>query len=131
LAATFFIQYKEFNTVKTHGHQWVGKCVVTPAPFIVVTRPKLFRRKLHQENYSIGGILKRQGGTITPFGFRSGDYVQTRRKGERIRGWIGGFTNSGKTKNVSIYDHNWSRIGQFNPSSVKLINRSSRLCVAA
>jgi hypothetical protein len=61
LASTFFIQYKEFNRVTTHGHQWVGKCVVTPSPFIVVTRPKLFRRKLHQENYSVGGILKRQG----------------------------------------------------------------------
>ena len=64
-------------------------------------------------------------------GFRSGDYVQALRKGEVIRGWIGGFTNSGKTKNISIYDHNWSRIGQFNPSSVKLIRRSSRLCVVA
>ncbi len=131
LASTFFIKYKEFHTVNSHGHHWVGECVVTPASFVVVTRPKLFRRKLHQENYSKGGVLKRQGGTITPFRFRSGDYVQTNRKGEVIRGWIGGFTNSGKTKNISIYDHNWSRIGQFNPSSVKLIRRSSRLCVVA
>ncbi len=38
-----------------------------------------------------GGILKRQGGTITPFGFRSGDYVQTTYKGEIVRGWVGGF----------------------------------------
>ncbi|BAY47666.1 hypothetical protein SAMD00079811_52850 [Scytonema sp. HK-05] len=129
LAATFFIQYKEFHTAKTRGHHWVGECIVTTAPFIVVARPKLFRRKLYQENYSKGGVLKRQGGTITPFGFRSGDYVQVVRKGETIRGWIGGFTNSGKTKNISIYDHNWSRIGQFNPSSTKLIKRSSRLCV--
>ncbi|NJN08746.1 MAG: hypothetical protein HC836_13445 [Richelia sp. RM2_1_2] len=131
LASTYFVQYKEFHTTKTHGHRWIGECVVTPAPFVVVTRPKLFRRKLHQENYSKGGILKRQGGTVTPFGFRSGDYVQTSKKGEIIRGWIGGFTNSGKTKNVSIYDHNWSRIGQFNPNNVKLIKRSTRLCVVA
>ncbi|MEH2458894.1 RRXRR domain-containing protein [Nostoc sp.] len=131
LASSFFIQYKEFHTRKTHGHQWAGECVVTKAPFIVITRPKLFRRKLHQENFLLGGILKRQGGTITPFGLRSGDRVKTCRKGEIIRGWVGGFTNSGKTKNVSIYDHNWSRIGQFNPSSVKLIRRSSRLCVVA
>ncbi len=131
LASSFFIQYKEFYTHKTHGHRWVGECVVTPAPFVVVTRPKLFRRKLHQENYSSCGVLKRLGGTITHEGFRSGDYVQTTRKGEVIRGWVGGFTNSGKTKNISIYDHNWSRIGQFNPSNVKLIKRSSRLCVVA
>jgi RRXRR protein len=129
LASTFLIKYKEFHTTKTHGHRWVGECIVTPAPFVVVTRPKLFRRKLHQENYSKGGVLKRQGGTITPFGFRSGDYVQASRHSEVIRGWVGGFTNSGKTKNISVYDHNWSRIGQFNPSGVKLIKRSSRLCV--
>ncbi len=131
LASTAFIQYKAFHTAKSYGHHWVGECLVTPSPFIVITRPKLFRRKLHQENYSKGGILKRQGGTITPFGFRSGDYVQTSRKGGVIRGWVGGFTNSGKTKKISIYDHNWSRIGQFNPSNVKLIKRSSRLCVVA
>jgi hypothetical protein len=131
LASTAFIQYKEFHTAKSHGHHWVGECAVTASPFIVITRPKLFRRKLHQENYSKGGILKRLGGTITPFGFRSGDYVKTSRKGEVIRGWVGGFTNSGKSKNISIYDHNWSRIGQFNPGNVKLIKRSSRLCVVA
>ncbi len=131
LASTHFIQYKEFHTSKTRGYAWVGKCVATLAPFVVVTRPKLFRRKLYQENYSKGGVLKRQGGTITPFGFRSGDYVKVTRKGEIIRGWVGGFTNSGKTQNIAIYDHNWLRIGQFNPKIVKLINRSSRLCVVA
>ncbi len=129
IAATAFIQYKAFTTANTHGHEWVGECKLTPAPFIVLTRPKLFRRKLHQENYEKGGTLKRQGGTITPFGFRSGDYVQSSRKGEIIRGWIGGWTDTKKQKNVSIYDHNWSRIGQFNPQNIKLLQRSSRVCV--
>ncbi len=131
LASTAFIQYKKFHTTNSHGHHWVGQCIVTFAPFIVVTRPKLFRRKLHQENYQKGGILKRQGGTITPFVFRCGDYVQTVYKGEKIYGWVGGFTNTNKTKNVSIYDHNWSRIGQFNPASIKLLRRSTKLCVVA
>ena len=103
---------------------------MTPAPFIVLTRPKLFRRKLYQENYSKGGVLKRQGGTITPFGLRSGDYVEANFKGKLIRGWIGGFTDTAKTKNVSIYDHDWSRIGQFNPKNVRLLQRSSKLCIA-
>ncbi len=102
---------------------------MTPSPFIVLTRPKLFRRKLHQENYSKGGILKRQGGTITPFGFRSGDYVEVTFKGEKVRGWIGGYTDTPKTKNISIYDHDWSRIGQFNPNNVQLLERSSNLCI--
>ncbi|MBR8839392.1 MAG: RRXRR domain-containing protein [Stigonema ocellatum SAG 48.90 = DSM 106950] len=130
IAATAFIQYRAFSTANTHGHEWVGECTITPAPFIVLTRPKLFRRKLYQENYSKGGILKRQGGTITPFGFRSGDYVQTSRKGEVIQGWIGGWTDTQKQKNVSVYDHNWSRIGQFDPKNVRLLQRSSKLCVS-
>jgi len=129
LAASYFIRYKSFNKGNTHGHEWLGYCSVTPAPFIVITRPKLFRRKLHQENYSKGGILKRQGGTITPFGFRSGDYIEVTSKGEKVRGWIGGFTDTAKTKNISIYNHNWERISQFNPKNLRLIQRSSRLCV--
>ncbi len=80
--------------------------------------------------YKKGGILKRQGGTITPFVFRSGDYVETSRKGRTIRGWIGGFTNSKSSKNVLIYDHNWKRIGQFNPKNFRLLSRSSKLCIA-
>ncbi len=130
LASSAFMEYNEFHTANTHGHHWVGECIVTDAPFFVITRPKLFRRKLHQENYSKGGVLKRQGGTITPFGFRSGDYVETNFKGKLIRGWIGGFTDTAKTKNVSIYDHDWSRVGQFNPKNVRLLQRSSKLCVS-
>ena len=130
LASSAFIQYETFCTANTRGGRWVGECRVTSAPFIVITRPKLFRRKLHQEQYSKGGVLKRQGGTITPLGLRSGDYVETSRKGETIRGWIGGFTKTKSSSNVSIYDHNWSRIGQFNPKNVRLLERSTRLCVA-
>jgi len=117
------------DQTSNYGHEWVGECTVTPAPFIVLTRPKLFRRKLYQENYSKGGILKRRGGTVTPFGFRSGDYVETSFKGEKVRGWIGGYTDA-KAKNVSIYDHNWSRIGQFILKNVRLLQRSSRLCIS-
>ncbi|MBJ7901005.1 MAG: hypothetical protein GC158_14060 [Cyanobacteria bacterium RI_101] len=130
ISSTAFLAYVPFCRGKNHGHELRGVCQVTPAPFIVVTRPKLFRRKLHQEQYSKGGILKRQGGTITPFGFRSGDYLETTRKGQSIRGWIGGFTDSQKTKSISVYDHNWSRIGQFNPKNIRLLSRSSRLCLA-
>jgi hypothetical protein len=130
LACSAFIEYKAFVTTKTHGHEWTGECKATPAPFIVLTRPKLFRRKLHQENYSKGGILKRQGGTVTPFGFRSGDYVEVSQKSGIVRGWVGGFTSTAKTKNIAIYDHNWSRLGQFDPRNVRLLQRSSKLCVS-
>lgn len=129
LAATHFVSYKVFHTKDTHGHEWAGKVEPTKAPFVVVTRPKLFRRKLYQENYSKGGVLKRLGGTVTPFGARSGDYIETTFKGEVLRGWVGGYSNTNKTKNVAIYDHNWKRLGQFNPKNIKLLKRSTRLCV--
>jgi hypothetical protein len=74
---------------------------------------------------------KRKGGTITPFGFRSGDLVKAEKAGKTYIGWIGGYTQTTKTKNVSVYDHNWHRLGQFTPSKVQLIKRSTRLCVAA
>ncbi|MEC4811821.1 MAG: RRXRR domain-containing protein [Scytonema sp. PMC 1069.18] len=129
LAANHFVEYVPFHTANTHGHHWVGECKVTPAPFIVITRPKLFRRKLHQEEYQKGGVLKRQGGTVTPFKVRSGDYIEFRKKGGVVRGWVGGFTDTPKTKNIAIYDHNWSRIEQVNPKNIKLLNRSTKLCV--
>ena len=130
LAASRFIRYRSFNRGNTHGHEWLGYCLVTHAPFIVITRPKLFRRKLHQENYSSCGILKRQGGTVTPFGFRSGDYVETTfRNKKNIRGWVGGFTDTDKTKNIAIYNHNWERISQYDPKNLRLIQRSSKLCI--
>lgn len=122
------MQYEEFHTHNTRGHQWKGKCVNTLSLFIVVTRPQLFRRKLHQENYSKGGELKRQGGTVTPFGFRSGDYVEAVKSGKKVRGWIGGYTASRKL--LSIYDHNWKRVGQYSVKQVRLLKRSSRLCIA-
>lgn len=129
LASTYFVNYREFHTLSSHGHQWSGECVITKAPFVVITRPKLFRRKLYQENYSKGGILKRVGGTVTPFGLRSGDYVETTKKGEIFRGWVGGYSDTKKTKNVAIYDHNWKRLGQFNPKNIKLLKRSIKLCI--
>jgi len=74
---------------------------------------------------------KRKGGTVTPFGFRSGDKVRAEKAGVIYVGWIGGYTQTEKTKNVSVYDHNWRRIGQFSPNKVQLLQRSTRLCVVA
>ena len=129
LAASQFVQYQAFHTAKTHGHEWVGKRVrLTPSPFRVIARPNLFRRQLHFENFPKGGVRKRKGGTVTPFGFRSGDFVQALKAGKSVRGWIGGFSEVNKV--VSVYDHNWHRLGQFKANKVNLIKRSSRLCVA-
>ncbi|MGB6295084.1 MAG: RRXRR domain-containing protein [Rivularia sp. (in: cyanobacteria)] len=127
IASFGFVEYKEFHAHKEHGHHWVGECQVTEAAFIVVTRPKLFRRKLYQENREKGGTLKRLGGTITPYGFRSGDYVEATQGKKTVRGWVGGHSEANKV--VSVYNHDWVRLGQFSSNKIRLLRRSSRLCV--
>jgi hypothetical protein len=128
LASSQFIQYKAFHTANSRGHDWVGSARLTPSPFRVISRPNLFRRQLHFENFSKGAARKRKGGTVTPFSFRSGDFVQAQKAGKIYRGWIGGFSEPNKV--VSVYDHNWHRIGQFSVGKVQLIKRSTKLCVA-
>lgn len=132
LSASNFVRFEKFQTANTRGHHWVGEVAVTSAPFRVIARPNLFRRQLHFENpvKDVPNNRKRKGGTITPFGLRSGDLVKAEKAGKSYIGWIGGYTQTTKTKNVSVYDHNWHRLGQFSPSKVQLIKRSTRLCVA-
>lgn len=131
LAASHFMSFERFHTANTRGHHWLGEVQVTSAPFRVIARPNLFRRQLHFENPvpSAPGNRKRKGGTITPFGFRSGDLVKAEKAGNYYTGWIGGYTQTEKTRKVSVYDHNWRRIGQFSPNKVELLQRSTRLCV--
>ena len=130
LAASEFIGFKPFVTKNSHGHDWQGKVNITDSVFRVITRPAYFRRALHFDNPSKGGIRKRKGGTVTPFGYRAGDYVEAQKAGVIYRGWIGGFTNTEKSKKVSVYDPNWKRVGQFSLSKVKLLRRSNKLCIA-
>lgn len=130
LAASKFVSFKPFATKSSHGHEWKGKVTITESIFRVITRPAYFRRALHFDNPSQRGIRKRKGGTVTPFGCRAGDYVEAVKAGVVYRGWIGGFTNTVKSKKLSLYDLNWKRIGQFALSKVKLLRRSNKLCVA-
>ncbi|MDJ0689322.1 MAG: RRXRR domain-containing protein [Xenococcaceae cyanobacterium MO_188.B32] len=127
LAASRFIEYKSFHTANSHGHHWVGSIMLTDAPFKIISRPQLYRRQLHFENPSKGSIRKRKGGTVTPFGFRSGDLVQAAKGKLTVKGYIGGYSEVNKV--VSIYDFNWKRLGQFRISKTQLIKRSSGLCV--
>lgn len=128
LGASRFVQYKAFHTVNSHGHQWVGSIQLTDAPFKVIARPQFYRRQLHFENLQKGGIRKRKGGTVTPFGFRSGDLVTATKGKLTVKGYVGGYSEVNKV--VSIYDVNWKRLGQFRISKTKLIKRSNGLCVA-
>lgn len=133
MAASHFVRYEAFHTSNGRGHQWNGSLELTPFPFRVIARPNLFRRQLHFENpvNDAPNNRKRKGGTVTPFGFRSGDLARGEKAGKTYKGWVGGYTETEKTKKVSIYDHNWRRIGQFSPVKVKLLQRSTRLCVAS
>ena len=128
LSASRFIQYKSFQTSSSHGHHWVGSIELTNAPFKVIARPQLYRRQLYFENPTKGGNRKRKGGTVTPFGFRSGDLVQATKGKVTAKGYIGGYSEPNKV--VSIYDVNWKRLGQFSVSKTNLLKRSNGLCVA-
>ena len=128
LGASRFVQYQSFHTANSHGHHWVGSVQLTDAPFKVISRPQLYRRQLHFENSSKGGIRKRKGGTVTPFGFRSGDLVEATKGKNTVRGYIGGYSEVNRV--VSIYNHNWKRIGQFSASKTHLLRRSNGLCLA-
>jgi hypothetical protein len=139
LACGYFVQYSRHITSNTQGYLWKGEVNVTDSVFKIVTRLGavkrgkeygFFRRQLHFEVPDKSGTRKRKGGTITPFGFRVGDLVRATKKDEGFIGYIGGFTNTDKSKNVSIYDYTWKRIGQFTPSKVKLLRRSNGLCIA-
>lgn len=132
LAASHFMSFEKFHTANTRGHHWTGQVQITSAPFRVIARPNLYRRQLHFENpvTDAPNYRKRKGGTVTPFGFRSGDLVKGEKGGKVYKGWVGGYTQTENSKNVSIYDHNWKRVGQFAPSKVQIIRRSTKLCVA-
>jgi hypothetical protein len=138
LACGYFVQYSRHITSNTQGYLWKGDVNVTDSVFKVITRPGavrrgkeygFFRRQLHFEVPDLSGTRKRKGGTITPFGFRVNDLVKASKSKEVYIGYIGGFTNTDKSKNVSIYGYSWKRIGQFTPSKVKLLRRSNGLCV--
>lgn len=128
LCASRFMQYKAFHAANSRGHHWVGSVELTDAPFKVIARPQLYRRQLHFENPSKGGIRKRKGGTVTPFGFRSGDLVIATKGRKTVKGYIGGYSKPNKV--VSIYGVNWKRLGQFSVSRTQLLRRSNGLCVA-
>jgi hypothetical protein len=121
LACGYFVQYTRHITSNTQGYLWKGEVNVTDSVFKIITRfgavrrgkeYGFFRRQLHFEVPDKSGIRKRKGGTVTPFGFRVGDLVRATKSKEIVVGYIGGFTNTDKSKKVSIYDYSWKRIGQ-------------------
>lgn len=125
LAASEFIQWKEWHSAKTKHGDWQGTIQITPAPFVVIRRPPISRRQLHLCVPSIGGQRRKYGGTITRHGLRKGDKVIAEKAGKNYIGWCSGDT---KTQ-VSVSDSNWKRLGQFTAKKVQLLQRSTGLIV--
>ena len=130
LAAGHFLRYMPFhNKNGESGQRWAGMCIVTEAPFAVIQRPQLFRRALHVQNPAKGGVRKRHGGTLTPYGVRKGDLVEAVKAGRTVRGYVSGYTRTPKSQVISVTDAHWHRLGQFVVSQVRLLTRSTRLLV--
>lgn len=108
--------------------------------FDIICRPKYSRRKLHNEQPNKKpnkeGIRRRFGGTTTDWTkIRKGDYVEairdkhadTGRRDMLYRGWVGGFENDRKF--ISVYNFDWTVIGQFDYKKVMLLNRNNGLMI--
>lgn len=122
LACSEFIRYESFHTVNSHGHHWIGRVTVTPAPFKVIRRPPISRRQLHLTVPAKGGLRRKYGGTVTRHGVRKGDLVNS----PKGIGYVSGDTET----RISVSDTNWKRLGQISAKKVQLIRRSNRLIVA-
>lgn len=127
LAASQFIEYRQWHTANAHGANWVGNCQITPAPFALVRRPPISRRQLHLMVPTKGGVRRKYGGTTTRHGVRKGDLVKAEQAGRFSVGWVSGDTE----RQVSVSDINWKRIAQFTAKKVQLIQRSTGLLVAS
>jgi hypothetical protein len=124
---------KEDRTPRAHVSDAVALCSLilgdislTPFYFDIVRRPKYSRRRLHLEQPSKGGIRRSYGGTITPYIFRKGDYVEAERGNKKIRGWVSGYTK----RLISVSNFDWKRIGQFMSSKVRLLGRNRGLLLS-
>lgn len=98
---------------------------------MIIQRPRLFRRALHDQNPVQGGRRERFGGTTTPWGLRKGDYVEATQAGRIVRGYLSGYTETPKSRNLSVANASWIRLGQFAVSKVRLLSRATRLLVQA
>jgi hypothetical protein len=122
LACYRFLDYKAFQTAKSHGHHWQGNVTLTNCPFSVIKRLPYSRRQLHLMLPNKGGLRRKYGGTTTDFSLRKGDLVAS----PKGRGYVSGQTK----KQISVSDANWKRLGQIAFSKVTLIRRSNGLIVS-
>ena len=122
IAASHFVEYRQYHKVHESGGDWFGSVMITPALFFVIRRPPYSRRQLHLMVPSIGGVRRKYGGSTTRHGVRKGDLVNS----PKGIGYVSGDTE----KQISVSDANWKRLGQIAASKIQLIRRSNGLIVA-
>lgn len=122
IAASHFIEYRQYHKAGEDGANWFGSVSVTAAPFFVIRRPPYSRRQLHLMVPAKGNVRRKYGGSVTRHRFRKADLVQSPK---RI-GYVSGDTE----KQVSVSDANWKRLGQIAAPKITLIRRSNGLVIA-
>jgi RRXRR protein len=122
IAASHFVEYRQYHKAGEDGSDWFGAVSITPAPFFVIRRPPYSRRQLHLMVPAKGGIRRKYGGSTTRHGVRKGDLVNS----PKGIGYVSGDTE----KQVSVSEANWKRLGQISAKKVQLIRRSNGLIVA-
>ncbi len=123
IAASHFVEYRKYHSLREDGGNWFGGVAITTAPFFVIRRPPYSRRQLHLTVPAKGGVRRKYGGSTTRHGVRKGDLVDS----PKGIGYVSGDTE----KLVSVSDASWKRLGQISASKVKLIRRSNGLLVRA
>ncbi|WP_221643724.1 MULTISPECIES: hypothetical protein [unclassified Nostoc] len=122
IAASAFVEYRQYHAVREDGANWFGSVIITPAIFKVIRRPPYSRRQLHLMVPAKGGVRRKYGGSTTRHGFRKGDLVNS----PKGVGYVSGDTE----KQISVSDANWKRLGQISFSKIQLIRRSTGLVIA-
>jgi hypothetical protein len=122
IAASAFVEYRQYHAVREDGANWFGSVIITPAIFKVIRRPPYSRRQLHLMVPAKGGVRRKYGGSTTRHGFRKGDLVNS----PKGVGYVSGDTE----KQISVSDANWKRLGQISSSKIQLIRRSTGLVIA-
>lgn len=122
IAASYFVEYRNYHKLNKDGGDWFGSVEVTKAPFFVIRRPPYSRRQLHLMIPAKGGIRRKYGGSTTRHALRKGDLVNS----SKGVGYVSGDTE----KQVSVSESSWKRLGQISASKVQLIRRSNGLVVA-
>jgi hypothetical protein len=131
IAASHFVEYRQYRKVKVSGGNWFGSVAITFASFFVIRRPPYSRRQLHLMVPAKGGIRRKYGGSTTRHGVCLCLRHATLRKGDLVNSPKGiGYVSGDTEKQISVSDANWKRLGQIASSKVTLIRRSTGLIVA-